>query len=137
MTTGSIYRDVVPSEGRPPRTAQDVRVYIAVIGRAPSSMQPSNPIAGAACHASELPNSGELRRRALYWRIGGGMAMVMIAGAAALLAASKGVPVEESRSVYGVPSDVVCGCHACGCVGRRNHTRRLRCVRDAGDSEDG
>ena len=32
MATGDIYRDVVSSQGSPPRTARNGRAYIAVIG---------------------------------------------------------------------------------------------------------
>jgi len=77
---------------------------------APGSVQLSDPIAGPAFQASELPNSGELhspvRRRTLYWGIGGGMAIVIAACAVALLATRNSLPVEDPKSASGAPSDV-------------------------------
>ncbi|HEX3480070.1 MAG TPA: caspase family protein [Kofleriaceae bacterium] len=76
---------------------------------APGSVQPSDPIAVVAIHASELPNSGELRsatwRRALYWRMGGSMVIVAVAVTAALLAMRNSASLEGPRSLSGVPSD--------------------------------
>jgi hypothetical protein len=76
---------------------------------APGSVQLSDPIAGVAFHVSELPNSGELRsptwRRALYWGIGGGMVMMIVAGAAALPTTRNSASVEDPRSSSGVPGD--------------------------------
>lgn len=66
---------------------------------------PPDPIDSAAFHASELSTSRELRRptwrRALYWGLGGGVVM-MVAGAAALLAMHNRAPVDAPKS--GVPS---------------------------------
>jgi uncharacterized caspase-like protein len=76
---------------------------------APGLVQLSDRTASVAIHASELPNSGKLRsptrRRALYWEIGGGMVVVIIAGAVALLATRNSASMEDSRSSSGVPSD--------------------------------
>lgn len=75
---------------------------------APGSVQLSHPISGMEFHTSELPNFDEprlpTRRRALYWGIRG-MMMVIVAGAAALLATRNSASVEGPRSLSGVPSE--------------------------------
>jgi uncharacterized caspase-like protein len=77
------------------------------------SAKPSDPITGSGFHVPELPSSGEVRspaaRRALYWKIAGGMAMVMIAGAAALLATRIGASMGGPGSGVEPPSNTGSG----------------------------